>query len=126
VFTENRQPLHAMWAVPCIANACYPKAVRTRMVSLALEGPRAGSSPELAAPGQVAVRRLESMEEASGNWVAHFNGPQSREGLGAGVLLVSPMGQIHKYVIQLTFPQQGCASSTTECEGLLAGLRITT
>jgi ribonuclease HI len=29
-----------------------------------------------------------------------------------------------KYVIQLAFTQVDCASSTAECEGLLAGLRI--
>jgi ribonuclease HI len=34
------------------------------------------------------------------------------------------MGQLHKYVIQLSFPQKGCTGSISECEGLLAGLRI--
>jgi hypothetical protein len=45
--------------------------------------------------------------------------------LWAGVLLVSPTSQHLKYVVQLAFPQEGCAISTLECEGLLAGLRIT-
>jgi ribonuclease HI len=44
---------------------------------------------------------------------------------GASVLLVSPTGRIHKNIIQLAFPREGCTSSTAECEGLLAGLRIT-
>jgi hypothetical protein len=34
------------------------------------------------------------------------------------------MGQLCNYAIQLAFPREGCASSTTECEGLLANLRI--
>jgi hypothetical protein len=68
-------------------------------VPLELEGPGPGTYPKLRAPGQVAVKRSESTEEASGNWVAHLDDTQSRENLGAGVLLVSPMGQIHKYVI---------------------------
>jgi ribonuclease HI len=72
----------------------------------------------------VAVRRSESTKEAFGNWVAHFDDAQSREGLEAGVLLVSPMGQIHKYVNQLASPREDCTSSTAEFEGLLAGLRI--
>jgi hypothetical protein len=63
-------------------------------------------------------------EEAYSNWVAYFNNAQSWEGTGAGVLLVSPTGQLHKYAIQLAFPREGCGSSTVECEGLLASLRI--
>jgi ribonuclease HI len=72
----------------------------------------------------VSARRSEPEKEASGNWVAYFDGAQSREGLGTDVLLVSPMGQHHNFVIQLTFPREGCASNTSECEGLLAGLMI--
>jgi ribonuclease HI len=34
------------------------------------------------------------------------------------------MGQLCKYAIQLAFLREGCASSTVECEGLLASLRI--
>jgi hypothetical protein len=34
------------------------------------------------------------------------------------------MGQCLKYVVQLAFSQESCASSMAECEGLLAGLRI--
>jgi ribonuclease HI len=66
------------------------------------------------------------MEGASSGLVAHFEGAQSREGLGVGVLLVSPMGQVHKYIIQLAFPRESCTNNTRECEGLLAGLRIAT
>jgi ribonuclease HI len=40
------------------------------------------------------------------------------------MLLVSPTGQLHKYAIQLAFPLERCTSSTVECEGLLASLRI--
>jgi hypothetical protein len=49
--------------------------------------------------GQVSVRRSEPEKEASGNWVAYFDSAQSKEGLGAGILLVSHTGQHHKYVI---------------------------
>jgi hypothetical protein len=73
VFTETRQALHATWAVPSIANACYPMVVRTCVALLNLEGPGAGSSPELPALGQASFGRSELEEGASGNWVAHFD-----------------------------------------------------
>jgi hypothetical protein len=44
--------------------------------------------------------------------------------MGAGVLLVSPTGQLCKDAIQLAFPREGCASSTVGCEAFLASLRI--
>jgi hypothetical protein len=49
VFMETRQVLHAVWAMPCIVNAGYPRAVRTRVAPLCLEGPGARSSNELPA-----------------------------------------------------------------------------
>jgi hypothetical protein len=107
VFTATRQALHAMWAVPCITNARYPRAVQTCMAPLDLEGPGAGSSPELPALGQVSFGRSEPEVGAFGNWVAHFDSAQSREGLGVGVLLVSPTSQLRKYAIQLAFPREG-------------------
>jgi hypothetical protein len=82
VFRETRQALHTMWAVPYIANACYPRAVQTRVVPLTLEGPGAGSPPELPALGQASFGRSEREEGAPGNWVAHFDSAQSWEGLG--------------------------------------------
>jgi hypothetical protein len=67
VFIETHQVLHAMWVAPYIANAGYPRAVRTRMAPLNLEGLGAGSSPKLPAPGQAPLGRSESKEEASDN-----------------------------------------------------------
>jgi hypothetical protein len=92
VFSETRQKLHTLLAVPCIANTGYPRAVRTHVAPINLKGPGAGSSPELPALRQASFGGSEPEEEASGNWVAHFNSAQSREGLGVGVLLVSPTG----------------------------------
>jgi hypothetical protein len=56
IFAETRQKLHTLWAVPCIINASYPRVVRTRVATLCLEGPGAGSSNELTAPGQGHLR----------------------------------------------------------------------
>jgi hypothetical protein len=73
--------------------------MQTRVVPINLEGPGAGSSREQPAIGQASFGRSELEEEASVNWVAHFDSTQSGEVMGAGVLLVSPMGQLQKYVI---------------------------
>jgi ribonuclease HI len=48
----------------------------------------------------------------------------SLQGAGAGVLLVAPIGEHVKYVIQMHFPRESSTNNTTEYEGLLAGLRI--
>jgi hypothetical protein len=52
VFAKTRQKLHTLWAVPYIANAGYPRAVRTRVALINLEGPGARRSPELPVLGQ--------------------------------------------------------------------------
>jgi hypothetical protein len=69
VFTETRQALHSMWAVPCITNTRYPRAMWTLVTPINLDGLGSGSSPELPASGQVTTRELEPEEEAFGNWV---------------------------------------------------------
>lgn len=55
----------------------------------------------------------------------YFDGAFSLEGAGAGVLLVSPIGEHLKYVIQMLYTGEKATNNTTEYEGLLAGLRIT-
>jgi hypothetical protein len=94
------------------------------MTPLDLNGTRAGSSLERPRSGLEPAKIRELGEEAPDNWVAYFDRTHSRVGLRAGVLLVSPNGQRLKYVVQLTFSWESCAYNTTECEGLLAGLRI--
>ena len=54
----------------------------------------------------------------------YFDGAFSRQGAGAGVLLVAPTGEHLKYVIEMHFPREMSMNNTTEYEGLLAGLRI--
>jgi hypothetical protein len=67
IFTETSQKRRALLEVPCIINAGYPRALRTCVAHLCLEGPGAGSTDELPAPGQKPLERSESNEEASGN-----------------------------------------------------------
>jgi hypothetical protein len=65
VFTETHLVLHAVWVAPCIVNAGYPRMVRTHVGPLSLEGPGAGSSPELLTLGQVPLGRSEFEEGRS-------------------------------------------------------------
>jgi hypothetical protein len=90
VLTETRQVLHTISTTPCIVNMGYPRAVWTRVAPLCLEGLGAGSSLELPALGQAPLERSESKKEAFGNWVAHFDNAQSREGMG-WVCFCSPL-----------------------------------
>ena len=63
-------------------------------------------------------------KEASRNWIMYFDGAFSLQGAGAGVLLVAPIGERLKYVIQMHFPREMLTNNTTEYEGLLVSLRI--
>ena len=54
----------------------------------------------------------------------YFDGAFLLQGAGASVLLVAPIGEHLKYVIQMHFPREMSTNNTAEYEGLLAGLRI--
>ena len=63
-------------------------------------------------------------KESSRNWVMYFDGAFSLQGAGASVLLVAPIGEHFKYVVQMHFPREISTNNTAEYEGLLTGLRI--
>src|SRR3954462_2376807 len=54
----------------------------------------------------------------------YFDGAFSLQGAGAGVLLVAPIGEHLKYIVQMHFPKEQATNNTAEYEGLLAGVRI--
>lgn len=56
-------------------------------------------------------------------WTMYFDGSFTLQGVGAGVLLVSPAGKQLKYVIQMLFGEGKATNNTFEYEGLLVGLR---
>ena len=45
-------------------------------------------------------------KETCRNWVMYFDGASSLQGAGAGVLLVGPIEECLKYVIQMYFPRR--------------------
>ena len=70
--------------------------------------------PEIVIPGK----------EAPQQWIMYFDGAISLQDAGAGMLLVAPSGKHLKYVVQMHFTPEEATNNTSECEGLLVGLRI--
>ena len=68
-------------------------------------------------------RSLSPGSEAPDGWVMYFDGAFSRQGAGAGVVLISPT-QDKLYDVQLCF-QHGAkvSNNIAEYEGLIAGLK---
>ena len=52
------------------------------------------------------------------NWVMHFNGSKMLAGLGAGVILTSPIGDTVCYVLQILYAD---SNNAAEYEALLHG-----
>lgn len=55
------------------------------------------------------------------NWVMYFDGSKMLAGLGAGVVLTSPTGDVVQYVLQILYTD---SNNTAEYEALLHGLRM--
>ena len=55
------------------------------------------------------------------NWIMHFDGSKMLAGLGAGVILTSPTGDIIQYVLQIMYMD---SNNAAEYEALLQGLRM--
>ena len=53
----------------------------------------------------------------------YFDGSLMIDGVGAGVVLISPTGEQLKYILQIHFP---ASNNAVEYEFLLHGLRIAT
>ena len=68
---------------------------------------------------QVKTEQSSSNEEG-GIWTLHFDGANSKEGNGAGILLISPIGQL----IPLSFKfEYEATNNVAEYEALLLGLQ---
>ena len=58
---------------------------------------------------------------AYSNWIMHFDGSKMLAGLGAGVVLTSPMGDTVQYILQILYTD---SNNAAEYEALLHGLRM--
>ena len=62
-------------------------------------------------------------KEEPNTWIHYFDGSLSMGQAGVGVLLVSPMGEQLRYVVQMPY-KAGLTNNTAKYEGLLARLRM--
>ena len=53
-----------------------------------------------------------------------YDGAKCKNGMGAGVILVSPDGDALRYAIQIDFTNPTLTNNIAEYEGLLTSLRI--
>jgi ribonuclease HI len=65
--------------------------------------------------------QLPTPTERPEHWVMYFDGSLNLEGAGAGVLLISPMGEQLKYVLQIIWK---VSNNEAEYEALLHRLRL--
>jgi ribonuclease HI len=65
--------------------------------------------------------QLPTPTERPEHWVMYFDGSLKLEGAGAGVLLISPMGEQRKYVLQIFWK---VSNNEADYEALLHGLRL--
>jgi hypothetical protein len=56
-------------------------------------------------------------------WIINFDASLQLQGVGAGILVMSPKGESFKYVLQMHF---SASNNAAEYEALLHGLRIAT
>jgi hypothetical protein len=55
-------------------------------------------------------------------WIMYFDGSVMQEGVGVGLVFISPLGVRMEYLVRLHFP---ASNNATEYEALINGLRIT-
>lgn len=72
---------------------------------------------------KVEERSFLPRNEDPKHWVMFFDGSFSLQGMGAGVVLISPMGEHLRYVVQLLFKDGKATNNTVEYDGFLAGHR---
>jgi ribonuclease HI len=60
-------------------------------------------------------------KERPEHWIMYFDGALNLEGVGAGVLLISPQGEQLKYVLQIHYK---ASNNRAEYEALIHGLRV--
>jgi ribonuclease HI len=60
--------------------------------------------------------------DLSSVWTMYFDGSKRVQGVGAGVVLISPQGDKLKYILRMSFPQ--ASNNEAEYEALLHGMKM--
>jgi ribonuclease HI len=64
---------------------------------------------------------MDTVEETEGIWTLEFDGSHSSSGLGAGVVLTAPSGEVFYHSYRLEFR---CTNNVAEYEALILGLNL--
>jgi hypothetical protein len=64
---------------------------------------------------------VRGIDDLPDHWVIYFDGSYTLKGVGAGVVLIPPEGDMLKYAIQIEFP---ATNNIPEYEGLVTGLQL--
>jgi hypothetical protein len=64
---------------------------------------------------------LRGIGDLPDHWIMYFDGSYTLKGVGAGIVLIPPEGDMLKYAIQIEFP---ATNNITEYEGLVTGLQL--
>ena len=66
--------------------------------------------------------QLPSIADTSNSWTMYFNDSKRNEGVGAGVILISPKGDKLRYVLQMDFEKP--SNNEDEYEALIHGMKM--
>jgi ribonuclease HI len=61
-------------------------------------------------------------QDLFGSWTMYFDGSKRVEGVGVGVILISPKGDKLRYVLRMNF--RNTSNNEVEYESLLHGMRM--
>jgi hypothetical protein len=64
---------------------------------------------------------LRGIGDLPDHWVMYFDGSYTLKGVGAGIVLIPPEGDMLKYATQIEFP---ATNNIAEYEGLVTGLQL--
>jgi hypothetical protein len=64
---------------------------------------------------------LRGIDELPDHWVMYFDRSYTMKGAGASVMLITPKGDVLKYVVLVEFPS---TNNIPEYEGLVTGFRL--
>ncbi|XP_071933287.1 uncharacterized protein [Coffea arabica] len=109
-----------------------PEAAEAEQAIDAAEVQQAGDAAEVAYPEETAKAELartaardgkdrETAEQTEPTWTLYVDGASSKEGCGAGLLLISPTGEELPYALRFDFR---ASNNESEYETLIAGMEM--
>ncbi|XP_027096297.2 uncharacterized protein [Coffea arabica] len=109
-----------------------PEAAEAKQAIDAAEVQQVGDAAEVAYPEETAKAELartaardgkarETAEQTEPTWTLYVDGASSKEGCGAGLLLISPTGEELPYALRFDFR---ASNNESEYEALIAGMEM--